>query len=82
MWSSVAGVRQKTWCRQKLPAVFWEARLYLDKDWHLRNSAHPLNKVPGQCVIHVAVEDVDSASCAYLVVGLYSERQLPEILIC
>lgn len=52
-------------------------QLYLDEEWDLCDSAHPFNKVPRQCVVHVAVENVDSACCTNLVVGLYSERQLP-----
>ena len=61
------------WCSQNLPAVVWEGRLYLDEDWHLCDSAHPLNKVPGKCVVHIAVEYIDSACRADLVVGLYSQ---------
>ena len=55
---------------------------HLDKDRHLCDGAHPLDKVPGQRVIHVGVEDVDSACCADPVMRLYSRSQFPQVLIC
>jgi len=55
--------------------------MHLDKQGDFCDCLDPCDKVPGQGVIHVGVEYVDSARCADLVMWLYSKRQVFQILI-
>ena len=48
----------------------WRGKCHLDKHRQLGDAIHPLHKVPRQAVIHVVVEDGDSARGTQLVMWL------------